>query len=760
VRFLAKKRKMAGEDVAQQLEAQKELVRKLKTEKAPKDEIDAAVAKLKELKVAAGDAAPAAKGKGKGKAEEKPDPEREHRTKLEEMLRRRFWIAPAYQLYGGVAGLYDFGPAGCALKANLINLWKQHFILEEGMFEVECTAITPEEVLKTSGHVEKFCDFMVKDKVDGTCYRADKLLEERLKALLKDPDVEAGLKEEYELLLNKVDALTQEELGNELKKLCIKSDNCNDLTDPFEFNLMFGTMIGPEGTSRAFLRPETAQGIFLNFKRLTEFSGGKFPFAAAQVGNAYRNEISPRAGLLRVREFQMAEIEHFFDAESGGKHDKFENVKDVKIALFSANAQLRKNNESKVVTMTVGEAVESGMIENETLGYYVARTYLFLRMCGIHEDKVRFRQHLPTEMAHYARDCWDAELHTTYGWIEAVGHADRSAYDLKVHANRTKTDLSIWKTFDVPQHVDVMEAKVNKGVLGKVFRKEAKEIIEYLGSLSTPGDEAGYAEAEKIENDLASNGECVVNVRCGQAATTTITREMVSFAKKTKKISGRSFIPHVVEPSFGLGRIIYAILEQNFVVREGGDDMRAVVAVPPVLAPIKVAVLPQSANAAFEEPVKRIMQALTGAGITHRDDSSSVSIGKKYTRFDELGTPFAVTIDFTTPEDDTVTLRERDSCQQIRIRIDRLASVVKRLSDGSLSWTSAKQMFPVVENEAEKQVALSKESDAPALQGSDLLESYLEKHGVHSLFHDLLNKVAEAKPDDPKAFILKELQKN
>ncbi|CAG8747915.1 3080_t:CDS:2, partial [Ambispora leptoticha] len=248
-----------------------------------------------------------------------------------------------------VAGLYDYGPPGSALQANILDLWRRHFVLEEDMLEVDCTIMTPSDVLKTSGHVDKFADWMVKDPKTGEIFRADHLVEATLEARLegdkrasaseldnvpKDADDKSAeqdkkkrkkgkvqavklsdpVKAEYEEILAKIDNYTGPELGELMHKYNIKNpETGGDLTEPVEFNLMFESSIGPTGGLKGYLRPETAQGQFLNFKRLLEFNNEKMPFASASIGRSFRNEISPRAGLLRVREFVMAEIEHYVD---------------------------------------------------------------------------------------------------------------------------------------------------------------------------------------------------------------------------------------------------------------------------------------------------------------------------------------------------------------------------------------------------------------------------------------------------------------
>ena len=246
-------------------------------------------------------------------------------------------------------------------------------------------------------------------------------------------------------------------------------DTGNPLTPAVPFNLMFDTQIGPTGLFKGYLRPETAQGIFINFRRLIEFNNGRMPFAAAHVGLGFRNEISPRQGLLRVREFTMAEIEHFVDPQDK-THPKFMTVADVELPLWSAQAQ--DNAERDPVMMRMGDAVANGIVGNETVGYFVARTFLFLTSIGIRTSAIRFRQHRSNEMAHYANDCWDAEVETSYGWVEIAGHADRSAFDLTKHMEKTRVELQASRR--LPEEITVTKTKeqLNKKVIGKTFKKD------------------------------------------------------------------------------------------------------------------------------------------------------------------------------------------------------------------------------------------------------------------------------------------------
>ncbi|CAJ1082109.1 Glycyl-tRNA synthetase [Xyrichtys novacula] len=416
---------------------QGDLVRQMKQDGAPDVDVTKAVAELKARKRTL-------------EARElslQPKDDIVDRTKMEDTLKRRFFYDQAFAIYGGVSGLYDFGPVGCALKNNMLQAWRQHFIQEEQILEIDCTMLTPEPVLKTSGHVDKFADYMVKDVKNGECFRADHLLKAHLQKLMSDKKCAAEKKEEMESVITQMDNYTQQELTDLFVKYNVKSPTTgNDLTAPISFNLMFQTSIGPGGNMPGYLRPETAQGIFLNFKRLLEFNQGKLPFAAAQIGNSFRNEISPRSGLIRVREFTMAEIEHFVDPTEK-VHPKFSNVADLDIMLYSSKAQ---TSGQSAQIMRLGDAVEQGVINNSVLGYFIGRIYLYLTKVGVAKDKLRFRQHMDNEMAHYACDCWDAETKTSYGWIEIVGCADRSCFDLKCHARVTKVPLVAEKPLKEP----------------------------------------------------------------------------------------------------------------------------------------------------------------------------------------------------------------------------------------------------------------------------------------------------------------------
>ncbi|KAI4570478.1 hypothetical protein MJG53_006463 [Ovis ammon polii x Ovis aries] len=675
---------------------QGDLVRKLKEDKAPQVDIDKAVSELKARKRIL-------------EAKElalQPKDDVVDRAKMEDTLKRRFFYDQAFAIYGGVSGLYDFGPVGCALKNNIIQTWRQHFIQEEQILEIDCTMLTPEPVLKTSGHVDKFADFMVKDLKNGECFRADHLLKAHLQKLMSDKKCSAEKKSEMESVLAQLDNYGQQELADLFVNYNVKSPTTgNDLSPPVPFNLMFKTFIGPGGNMPGYLRPETAQGIFLNFKRLLEFNQGKLPFAAAQIGNSFRNEISPRSGLIRVREFTMAEIEHFVDP-SEKDHPKFQNVADIYLYLYSAKAQVSGQSARK---MRLGDAVEQGVINNSVLGYFIGRIYLYLVKVGVSPEKLRFRQHMENEMAHYACDCWDAESKTSYGWIEIVGCADRSCYDLSCHARATKVPLVAEKPLKEPisflywgssvalysltpsyKTVSVVQFEPNKGAIGKAYKKDAKLVMEYLAIC----DECYITEMEKLLNE---KGEFTVET---EGKTFQLTKDMVNVKRFQKTLHVEEVIPSVIEPSFGLGRIMYTVFEHTFQVREG-DEQRTFFSFPAVVAPFKCSVLPLSQNQEFMPFVKELSEALTRHGISHKVDDSSGSIGRRYARTDEIGVAFGITIDFDTVNKTphTATLRDRDSMRQIRAEVSELPGVVRDLANGSIMWADVEARYPVFEGQ-------------------------------------------------------------
>ncbi|CEF67770.1 Glycine--tRNA ligase [Strongyloides ratti] len=650
-----------------------DIIRELKANNAPQNDIAKAVVELKARKKKLEDT----------EIELMPKDAAFDRPKLEDLLKRRFFYDQSFAIYGGVSGLYDYGPMGCALKQNMLQVWRNHFIIEDSMLEVECSMLTPSPVFKASGHVDRFVDWMVKDVKTGECFRADHLIKNHAEKLKSDKKTSNEVKAELEDILNRLDGFDNNDMQNVIKKYDFKSPiTGNDLTEPQAFNLMFPTEIGPTGDFKAYLRPETAQGIFVNFKRLLEFNAGKLPFAAAQIGAGFRNEISPRQGLIRVREFTMCEIEHFVDPENKSL-PKFKKVKDMMMNLFSADAQMDGKSFTR---MTIGEAVEKGIVDNETLGYYMARTNLYLLKVGVDETKLRFRQHMANEMAHYAKDCWDAEILTSYGWIECAGHADRSCYDLTQHANATNVKLSAERKLDAPKKISGLEIVPNKSIIGKNYKKTSKEILAKIGSLS-------IEEIKKVDETLNQSKEYEIETSDGLAK---LSKDMLTVKPFEKTIHVEEVTPSVIEPSFGIGRVMYAVLEHSFRTREG-DEQRNFLQLPPLIAPIKCSILPISSNERFEPIIESVVQLITAFGLTYKIDDSAGSIGRRYARTDEIGIPFGITVDFESEkEPHTVTLRNAATTEQVRLELLVVAEVIHKLCNSTTyTWDDVKKQFPL-----------------------------------------------------------------
>jgi len=342
--------------------------------------------------------------------------------------------------------------------------------------------------------------------------------------------------------------------------------------------------------------------------------------------------------------------------------------------------------------MTIGDAVSNGVIQNETVGYFIARVQLFLEIIGIKKEYLLFRQHKANEMAHYAKDCWDAEILTSHGWIEALGIADRACYDLSKHAKSTGARMTVFRRFKEPKEVEELVLTPSKSKIGSAFKREAKPLIEHLGKLSEE-------EVKELQQNI-SNGNASVSVNDKEYV---ITPEMVEFKNTKKKINGENIVPSVIEPSFGVGRIMYALLEHSFYARES-DSRRTVVGLSPVIAPVKCSVLPLQQDSRLLPVVQRVSSLLTTAGISTKVDDVGQSIGKRYARTDEIGIPFGITIDYDTLEESekggnpTVTLRDRDTTKQIRVPISEVTDLILNILRGNTSWVEASQNYPVQES--------------------------------------------------------------
>ncbi len=552
------------------------------------------------------------------------------RSKINDIAKRRGIFWNSYEIYGGVAGFYDYGPVGANLKKNLLDLWLEEFVYRDGLMLIDSPVIGPEIVYRASGHVDKFADFMVRCKSCGHAFRVDELIGE----FVEIPD-----------------ALSPEEMNRVIREKNIRCPDCGgELTDVEEFHLMFSTRIGLDKVG--FLRPETAQGIFVNFPLLYRINREKLPMGVAQIGRAYRNEISPRQGVLRQREFNMAEIELFVDPE-----ERFDDsrIEDVELPLLKMDGEF--------IRLSAREAFEKGIV-NAYMAYYMARIMRFLEKIGIDTSRVRFRQHHREELAHYSKDTWDCEIELSRGWVEVIGIAYRGAYDLEHHMQYSGADMRAFRKFKEEKIVKRRKIVPRMEILGPMYKGKAKSVAEVLEGMEAP--------EEKVELKVEMNG-----------STYTIPEDAYDIVEEERKVSGERFIPHVVEPSFGIDRLIYAILEHTYYERE--DSGYKVLRIPPRIAAVKAGVFPLMNRDGMDTRAREILDILRKNGINaYYDDSGS--IGRRYARADEIGVPFCITVDYQTLKDGTVTVRERDSTEQKRVPVEKLPDTLRNLIEGRISF--------------------------------------------------------------------------
>jgi glycyl-tRNA synthetase len=546
------------------------------------------------------------------------------------LAKRRGFLWPSAEIYGGIAGFYDYGPLGSTLKRNIEDVWRKYYVLGEGFAEIFSTVISPEEVFIASGHVSEFQDFLVECTKCGEVFRADHLVVEF------EPNA---------------DAFSATELEDVIARENVKCPKCKGaLSSPVPFNLMFhlGIGAGIKGGRKGYLRPETAQGIFINFGLLYRYFREKIPFGVVQVGRGFRNEISPRQGVIRLRELNMAEAELFVNSEDDS-WPRFSELSKEMLSLVP--------NTGEPVKLTLGEAVEKGMIKKKVLGYFMALTQNFLVDVGVDPERLRFRQHLEDEMAHYAADCWDAESELDYGWVEIVGIADRTCYDLQGHIDHSKQDLRAFDRFDEPKEVEMKKVIVKPEVLGPRFKSNAGKIKTVLEEMS--GEE------------LEGKGSVIIEL-AGEKFE--VTSDSFEIAMVKEKESGRRFVPGVIEPSYGIDRIFYTVLEHAYSKEEEYVTLK----LSPGIAPIKVGVFPLMNKEELSAKARPIDQMLRKNGIsTYYDESGS--IGRRYARMDEVGTPFCITVDYDSLEDESVTIRDRDSKEQKRVKIDEVYDFIYEL---------------------------------------------------------------------------------
>ena len=482
---------------------------------------------------------------------------------------RRGFLWPAVDLYGGFAGFYDYGHLGARMKRKWEDLWLAYFLgLGDNYHLIDTTTVLPEVSLKASGHVDHFTDVLVACTKCGESFRGDHL-------------IEAVTHEEHE-------GLSPADVDAKVRELNIRCPRCKGGLGPARpFNMMFPVGVGTLGQDRAYLRPETAQGVYLNFKREFEALRRKLPLGLAIVGRAYRNEISPRQGTYRMREFLQAELQIFFDPATFDSQLPIDAMRDEKLRIAFA----REKTEPTASDRTADDLIRQGLPPFYV--YHMAMVQRFyLGPLAIPRDRFRFAELDERERAFYNKIHFDIQVSqdSLGGYRELGGVHYRTDHDLSGHAALSKTDLSVL-------------------------------------------------------------------------------------------IDGRRVVPHVVELSFGVDRNLWGLLDLCYRAGE-----RAVLQLPPALAPVTIGVFPLLSRDGMPDRAMTLFRELRSQLDAAYDESGS--IGRRYARMDEVGTPFCATVDHTTLQDDTVTLRERDSTAQIRLPAGRLAETLRGLLDGRARFES------------------------------------------------------------------------
>lgn len=478
------------------------------------------------------------------------------------LCKRRGFIYQSSEIYGGLASCYDYGPLGAELKRNVRNAWWQSVVqTRDDVVGLDCSILMHPLVWKASGHADKFADLVTVCKKCNTRTRVDHL------------QADAEHADEHAEHVSIDSEMTKEH--NLSDKVCPACGAKGQFTEPMAFRLMFETQMGAnvDDTMNLFLRPETAQGIFVNFRNVLDSTRVKIPFGIAQIGKSFRNEVTTKAFIFRTREFEQAELEFF--CEPGTDENWYEHWKEHRF-----------------------------------------KWYLQL---GIKPENLRFRDHDPDELAHYAKACVDVEYKFPFGsgdWQELEGIANRTDFDLRQHQRGIRT-LNDWHE--------------NDRNLTKISLKE---------------------EAEDYQSGPLSY-----------------------FDEQNKK----RYIPYVIEPSAGVDRSTLAFLVDAYDEEEVKGQTRNLLRFHPKLAPIKAAVFPLVKKDGMPEIATKLTDDLKKYFTAFYDEKGAV--GRRYRRQDEAGTPYCITIDGQTKEDDTVTVRERDTMSQDRVSLDNVKSYLREKLD-------------------------------------------------------------------------------
>ncbi|MFA5174035.1 MAG: glycine--tRNA ligase [Candidatus Pacearchaeota archaeon] len=470
---------------------------------------------------------------------------------LATFCKEKGFVFRSSDIYGGFSGFWDFGPLGVELFNNLKRNWWSWFVnSRDDLVGIEASVISHPRTWKASGHIANFNDVAV------ICKKC-----------------------------NKATKIDKSEIGK------VKCECGGEFNVQGEFSLMFKTKVGALDAEDAYLRGETAQGMFMDFKLVQQNSRMQLPFGIAQIGRCFRNEIAPRDFLFRSREFHIGEFEFFINPEEKSCVLLEDIHKNVKLRLLDAQTQEKGSNNPRETT--IGEMLKENKLD-EWHAYWLAEQILWFNSIGLFEIKIR--EHKKDELSHYSSATFDIDYEYVFGSKEVAGNANRGQYDLKQHEKESKQDLSI---FD-----------------------------------------------DKYKNKI---------------------------------------IPRVIEPTFGMERVFLAILTKAY--HYDGERDYVVLKIPPKLAPIKAAVFPIIKKPEYIEIAERIIFDLRKEFNVSYDKSGS--IGRRYARNDEIGTPFCITIDDKSPVQKDVTIRNRDNQKQIRVKISDLKKILEKLIDGEIEFEKA-----------------------------------------------------------------------
>lgn len=486
----------------------------------------------------------------------KQTPQEDKLNKVMEVAATRGFFWPTAELYPDKqAGFFDYGPNGLALKNNILKIWREELVEKENMIEIDGCQILPKSVFQASGHLESFNDPLISCSKCNSKFRADKLIQEVTKKEIPEK-------------------LSNEDYDELIKKNKIVCPKCKSYFNKSKkWNMMLKTGIGAE-LKESYFRPETCQSIFTSFPRIFKTCRVKLPFGIAQTGKVFRNEVSPRQGITRIREINQMEIEIFFNPE---KENDF-NIDSVKKEILPLYTQ------GKIQKISIEEALKKKLIISKLVAYYLSRLKQFYNKLGIKDELMRFKFVEKEDRPFYSKETWDFEVLTSIGWLELCACNHRGNYDLSGH------------------------------------QKVSQQSFEVL-------DES----------------------------------------------AGKKVLPNVFELSAGVDRALYALLETSY--KEEPENDRTIFSLKPGISPVDVAIFPLVNKEGMPELAKKVHTILKTHFKCFYDESGS--IGRRYRRQDEIGTPFCLTIDGQSVKDKTVTIRARDSMKQTRVKIDKLVDELK-----------------------------------------------------------------------------------